>query len=197
MSSHYFWLIRTIYTSNYAKITCKIATWQLWAKLLVLKLHIAFFLCTKPSDIQIIWEKNVMSCCPNMQRNDWMIEIILFCNFGVPTSTKAIHEISLRILFIKWHDALMNYMNIWWFSIPNKLRLYKKKDDIMCNLNHVIQIGMLMLAYSIQINNHIGYSFMFLHGLHRSVMHVITWTLLHLSCGESFFTIGHTCILIK
>ena len=87
-----FWLIRTKYTSNYVKITCKIATWQLWAKLLVLKLHIAFFLCTKPSDIQIIWEKNVMSCCPNMQRNDWMIEIILFCNFGVPTSTKAIHE---------------------------------------------------------------------------------------------------------
>ena len=33
-----------------------------------------------------------MSCCPNMQRNDWMIEIILFCNFGVPTSTKGIHE---------------------------------------------------------------------------------------------------------
>ena len=43
-----------------------------------------FFCEHPPYDIHMLWERNVILCCPNMQYNHWMIEIQLFCITGVP-----------------------------------------------------------------------------------------------------------------
>ena len=55
------------------------------------------FLRTKPSDIHIIWEKTVIPRCPNMQRNDWMIENMLFLQYWSNHifCVKFIYEIEL------------------------------------------------------------------------------------------------------